>query len=106
MKSILNEVAFVDNRKDINDWDEDSELKVMGEALAEAAAEWLDLPAVKKRYITQYSMNLRKSPSVKSAAAGKVSKGKTVTGTVEGSWLKTDKGYIRIKGEKLYLKEI
>ena len=51
-------------------------------------------------------MNLRKSPSTKSAAAGKVSKGKTVTGTVEGSWLKTDKGYIRIKGEKVYLKEI
>ena len=106
MKSILNEVAFVDNRKDIKDWDENRELKVMGEALAKAAAEWLNLPAANRSYITQYSMNLRKSPSTKSAAAGKVSKGKTVTGTVEGSWLKTDKGYIRSEGEKVYLKEI
>ena len=106
MKSILNEVAFVDNRKDIKDWDENSELKVMGEALAKAAADWLNLSAVSRSYIAQYSMNIRKSASTKSAAAGKVSRGKTVTGTVEGSWLKTDEGYIRIKGEKVYLKEI
>ena len=78
----------------------------MGEALAKAAAEWLSLPAANRSYIAKYSMNIRKSPSTKSAAEGKVSKGKTVTGTVEGSWLKTDKGYIRIKGEKVYLKEI
>jgi peptidoglycan hydrolase-like protein with peptidoglycan-binding domain len=44
MKAILNEGAFVDNKKDIADWDEDHELKKMGIAYAEAAAEWLNLP--------------------------------------------------------------
>ena len=43
MKAILNEGAFVDNQKDIADWDEDHELKKMGIAYAEAAAEWLGL---------------------------------------------------------------
>ena len=43
MKAILNEGAFVDNQKDIADWDEDYELKKMGVAYAEAAAEWLGL---------------------------------------------------------------
>ena len=44
MDAILNECAFVDNKKDIKDCDEDAELKKMGIALAEAAADWLDLP--------------------------------------------------------------
>lgn len=43
MKAILNEGAFVDNQKDIADWDEGHELKKMGVAYAEAAAEWLGL---------------------------------------------------------------
>lgn len=44
MKAILNEIAFIDTKNDIKDWDEDHELKIMGEALAEAAAEYLQLP--------------------------------------------------------------
>lgn len=43
-KAILNEIAFIDTKKDIKDWDEDKELKKMGEALAKAAAEYLKLP--------------------------------------------------------------
>lgn len=43
MQAILNECAFVDNKKDIQDWDENAELKKMGEALAMAAAEWLGM---------------------------------------------------------------
>lgn len=42
-KAILNEIAFVDNKADIRDWDENAELKKMGEALAKAAADWLNL---------------------------------------------------------------
>lgn len=38
--AILNEIAFVDNKKDIEDWNDDAELKKMGIALAEATAEW------------------------------------------------------------------
>lgn len=43
MPSVLNEGAFVDNWNDIKDWNEDSELKKLGIAYAEAAAEFLGL---------------------------------------------------------------
>lgn len=44
MPAVLNEGAFVDNKKDIEDWNDDAELKKMGEAYAKAAAEFLALP--------------------------------------------------------------
>ena len=44
MPAILNEGAFVDNKKDIEDWNEEQELKVLGIAYAKAAAEYLSLP--------------------------------------------------------------
>lgn len=40
MMAILNECAFIDNWKDIKDWNEDKELEKMGIALAKAAAEY------------------------------------------------------------------
>lgn len=43
MPAIVNEGAFVDNRKDIQDWNDDAELKKLGEAYAKAAAEFLGL---------------------------------------------------------------
>ena len=43
MPAVLNEGAFVDNKKDIEDWNDDAELKKLGEAYAKAAAEWLNL---------------------------------------------------------------
>ena len=43
MPAILNEGAFVDNKKDIEDWNDDAELKKLGEAYAKAAAEFLAL---------------------------------------------------------------
>ena len=43
MAAILCEGAFVDNKKDITDWNEDHELKKLGEAYAKAAAEYLKL---------------------------------------------------------------
>lgn len=43
MPAVLNEGAFVDNLKDIQDWNEDHELKKLGIAYAEACAEWLKL---------------------------------------------------------------
>lgn len=43
MPAIINEGAFVDNRKDIQDWNEDAELKALGIAYAKAAAEFLGL---------------------------------------------------------------
>lgn len=44
MAAVLCEGAFVDNLKDIQDWNEDAELKKLGIAYAKAAAEFLDLP--------------------------------------------------------------
>lgn len=48
MMAILNECAFIDNWKDIKDWNETKELKKMGEALAKASAEYLGLKKKKK----------------------------------------------------------
>ena len=44
MPAVLNEGAFVDNEKDIKDWNDDAELKKLGTAYAKAAAEYLNLP--------------------------------------------------------------
>ena len=43
MPAILNEGAFVDNKKDIEDWNDDVELQKMGEAYAKAVAEVMKL---------------------------------------------------------------
>ena len=43
MPAVLNEGAFVDNRKDIQDWNEAEELQALGIAYAKAAAEFLNL---------------------------------------------------------------
>ena len=43
MPAILNEGAFVDNKKDIEDWNDDAELKKLGIAYAEATAEFRKL---------------------------------------------------------------
>ena len=47
MPAVLNEGAFVDNLKDIQDWNDDAELKKMGLAYAKAAAEVLGLKVTK-----------------------------------------------------------
>ena len=49
MPAVLNEGAFVDNRQDIADWNEDGELKKLATAYAEAAAEYLQLPRLETR---------------------------------------------------------
>ena len=43
MPAVLTEGAFVDNQKDIADWNEDAELEKLGIAYAKAAAEALEL---------------------------------------------------------------
>ncbi len=43
MPAVLLEGAFVDNKKDITDWNDDAELKALGTAYAKAAAEFLKL---------------------------------------------------------------
>lgn len=43
MIAVLNEGAFVDTKEDIEDWNDDAELKKLGEAYAKGAAEYLGL---------------------------------------------------------------
>lgn len=59
MPAVLNEGAFVDNKKDIQDWNENHELKKMGEAYAKAAAEYLNLT---KKKLTTNSGAADKTP--------------------------------------------
>ena len=50
MPAVVNEGAFVDNLKDIQDWNEDAELKALGIAYAKAAAEFLGLEKKQNTY--------------------------------------------------------
>ena len=113
MDAVLCEMAFVDNKKDISDWDEDAELQKMGRALALACADWLDLPlkTESETFMTLDAMNFRKSPDLKSQILEVIPKGAILVGTeVSGGWLKTTykkkSGYARIKGQKVYMKRM
>lgn len=113
MNAILCEIAFVDNKKDISDWDEDAELKIMGRALALACADWLDLEVKTESvtYRTLEALNFRKAPDLKSQILEVIPKGSTLVGTeVSGGWLKTTykkkSGYARIKGQNVYMKKM
>lgn len=111
MPAILNEIAFVDTKKDIKDWDEDHELKKMGIALAEAAAEWLDLPAKEEKYKALQDMNFRKTADLDGAVLGTIKKGTILKGTVDkNGWLKTvhggKTGFVRQKGQKVYCQKV
>jgi N-acetylmuramoyl-L-alanine amidase len=52
MPAVLNEGAFVDNEKDVADWNDDAELKKLGIAYAKAAAEFLNLPKKEEDKVT------------------------------------------------------
>ena len=60
MAAVLNEGAFVDNQKDIQDWNDAAELKKLGEAYAKAAAEFLNLPKKEqpKQYYVHYTARI------------------------------------------------
>lgn len=64
MPAILNEGAFVDNKKDIQDWNDDAELKKMGIAYAKAAAEYLKLSAKKYRVYVGSDMTKEKADAM------------------------------------------
>lgn len=67
MKAVLCECAFVDNKKDIKDWDENAELKKMGIALAEATADYLNL----KKKTTAKAKTLKVGSKVKIKSGAK-----------------------------------
>lgn len=84
MPAVLNEGAFVDNRKDIQDWNDDAELKAMGIAYAKAAAEFLGLkekPVINVTYsLEQFVRDVQKACGASvDGIAGKETLSKTVT---------------------------
>ena len=100
MPAVLNEIAFVDNKKDIEDWDEDKELKVMGEALAKAAAEFLGLDKKAQKYqVITDTLNVRSGPGTQYKILEKVKKNEVYTIVeISGSWgkLKSGAGWMNI----------
>lgn len=84
MPAILNEGAFVDNLKDIQDWNDDAELKKLGEAYAKAAAEFLKLEKKVKPAegytLNQFVKDVQKACGASvDGIAGKETLSKTVT---------------------------
>lgn len=87
MPAVLNEGAFVDNLKDIQDWNEDAELKALGVAYAKAAAEFLGLEEIVEKVAPEQAYSLaqfiRDVQSVTGSAvdgiAGPETLGNTVT---------------------------
>lgn len=66
--AIICEGAFVDNKKDIKDWNDNAELKKLGEAYAKAAAEYLKLP--KKNKVSTSTTTSTKKETVKKIYSG------------------------------------
>lgn len=72
MAAIINECAFVDNLEDIQDWNDNEELKQMGIAQAEAAAEFLNLEKKEKTVTVTFpvlSYGRKSDPAVKTMQA-------------------------------------
>ena len=84
MPAIVNEGAFVDNLKDITDWNEAAELKRLGEAYGKAAAEFLHLE--KKAYTLEAF--IRDVQSVTGSAVDGIAGPQTLGNTVTVSALK------------------
>ena len=84
MPAIVNEGAFVDNLKDIQDWNDAGELKTLGIAYAKAAAEFLGLE-IKVGNENAYSLDQfirdvqKNTGSVVDGIAGSQTLGNTVT---------------------------
>ena len=81
MAAILNEGAFVDNLKDIQDWNEDHELEKLGQAYAKAAAEYLGLSRRSAAYtLEQFIRDVQAATGSKvDGIAGPETIGNTVT---------------------------
>ena len=98
MPCILVECAFVDTWKDIRDWNDNAELKKMGEALAKAAADYLNLPLKKKGLVdckdfkvevVSKTLKVRKGAGSTHKQIGTVKKGEVYTiikKTADGKW--------------------
>lgn len=98
MPAVLVECAFVDNWEDIKDWNDNAELKKMGEALAKAAADYLNLERKSKSLVdckdfkvevVSKTLKVRKGPGSTYKQIGTLKKGEVYTivkKTSDGKW--------------------
>ncbi len=106
--ALINEGAFVDNWTDIQDWNDDAELRTLGIAYAKAAAEYLSLPAKEtdvsgsattgafKVKVTIKDLYVRKGPGTKYATKGFIKLGVYTIVETRSGWgkLKSGAGWI------------
>ena len=111
--AIINEGAFVDNWKDIKDWNDNSELKKLGIAYAKATADFLNLKKKEKNEssnssgssdsddfkvkVTTSALNIRSGAGTRYDRVGVITdKGVYTIVKVKGNWgyLKSGKGWI------------
>ena len=107
--ALINEGAFVDNWTDIQDWNDDAELQVLGTAYAKAAAEYLSLPAKEtgasgsaattgafRVKVTIKDLYIRKGPGTKYATKGFIKPGVYTIVATQSGWgkLKSGAGWI------------
>ena len=81
MPAVINEGAFVDNLKDIQSWNDNEELKILGIAYAKAAAEFLALDEKADTYsLTDFIRDVQAvTASAVDGIAGSETLGNTVT---------------------------
>lgn len=81
MPAVINEGAFVDNLKDIQSWNDNEELKILGIAYAKAAAEFLALDEKADTYsLTDFIRDVQTvTASAVDGIAGSETLGNTVT---------------------------
>ena len=81
MPAVINEGAFVDNPKDIEDWNDSEELQALGIAYAKAAAEFLGLEEKRNTYnLTDFVRDVQSfTGSQVDGVAGSETIGNTVT---------------------------
>ena len=85
MPAILTEGAFVDNLKDVQDWNEDAELKKMGIAYAKAAAQYLALEEpeeIAKETVYTLEQFIREVQDVTGSAVDGIAGTETIGNTV------------------------
>ena len=85
MPAILTEGAFVDNLKDIQDWNDNAELKALGEAYAKASAEYLGLEEPPRESVEEiYTLEqfIRDVQNATGSAADGIAGNETISNTV------------------------
>ena len=101
-KAVLVECLFCDDRDDYNLYNQ-----VGSDAVGFAIAKGMQKKSNIQKYKALYGMNIRENPDVESKHVSSIHKDAILSGVVvKNNWLKTAKGYVRIKGMKTYLKQV